>query len=674
MQAAARPSEGWAQPISEDTYESNDLTFIGDNMTTYYIKNGGNDGNTGFSDAQAWETIAKINDFAESTGFSDGDIIQLKRGSTWSSDEPIGYGGAGISWGTINGLTFQDYGTGNLPRLDCNTQQAIFISSSTISNLTIKNIDVSGMDWTYGNHKTDGNIRIHAVNGVIIDGIYCDGHIGTSVYRRHGSAISVTRTDGDIEIKNCTIKNRYKDTFANSLSAWGSEDVQGIIIWYNNNDAPKLSGTVSIHDNTIRNIYADCIQTGGIQTTMNIYNNTFSNFGENCTDLKKSRYVTIYDNEMSHNDFGQAGGCSKHTGPAFINAGAASSTWIGYKNQDITIRDNYFHDCDTLGLDVVGDNWKIYRNYFKDVGLPIRMISFNGTEVYNNVFELNSNTDNRYVIYQKAAISCNIYDRTHCLIYNNTIYISASNYLYGIAWMGSAGDSGNVIRNNIIYMMENSATVHPLYIGDHDGSNTFPNVDHNCCYNPNHTNRVSWGGTLYDSTEQAAWRTAGHTGALFENPVFVNANDGDLALQSSSPAINKGADLGSPYNLGLNPTSAWPHSVKTLNQYDYGTGWEIGAYVYGAVEAPAKGIIVNLDYPAEAKHGETVDINAATENIGGLPGMYKMQIWRDGVLVATSILFTLSGGETSIDRIDPFAAPASGEAMTIDIKCIRITL
>ena len=45
---------------------------------TYYVKNGGDDRANGLSDANAWATIAKVNDFAKSPGFSDGDIIQLK--------------------------------------------------------------------------------------------------------------------------------------------------------------------------------------------------------------------------------------------------------------------------------------------------------------------------------------------------------------------------------------------------------------------------------------------------------------------------------------------------------------------------------------------------------------------------------------------------------------------
>jgi len=75
-----------------------------------------------------------VNDFAEDPGFSsDGDVIRFKRGETWSNDECLGHdigwgqGSDWIEWGTVDGLTFEDYGTGPKPRFDGNTQRPIFI-------------------------------------------------------------------------------------------------------------------------------------------------------------------------------------------------------------------------------------------------------------------------------------------------------------------------------------------------------------------------------------------------------------------------------------------------------------------------------------------------------------------------------------------------------------------
>ena len=64
------------------------------------------------------------------------------------------------------------------------------------------------------------------------------------------------------------------------------------------------------------------------------------------------------------------------------------------------------------------------------------------------------------------------------------------------------------------------------------------------------------------------------------DPQFVNASAAQFWLQSGSPAIDAGTNLGSPYNIGLLPASSWPNSVLTGDQNSYGTGWEIGAYIF----------------------------------------------------------------------------------------------
>jgi hypothetical protein len=72
----------------------------------------------------------------------------------------------------------------------------------------------------------------------------------------------------------------------------------------------------------------------------------------------------------------------------------------------------------------------------------------------------------------------------------------------------------------------------------------------------------------------------GATGTIISDPKFTNSVGNDLTLQSSSPAIDAGLNLGATYQLGLAPGSVWTSAVSTLNQNNYGAGWEIGAYVY----------------------------------------------------------------------------------------------
>jgi len=97
--------------------------------TDYYVKTDGNDSNDGSDDANAWQTLEKITDFDDVTGFSAGDNIYFKKGHTWdygTSNELLSLttnsyslyftssgsaGGGNITFGTKAG-----FGTGNNPK------------------------------------------------------------------------------------------------------------------------------------------------------------------------------------------------------------------------------------------------------------------------------------------------------------------------------------------------------------------------------------------------------------------------------------------------------------------------------------------------------------------------------------------------------------------------------
>ena len=88
---------------------------------------------------------------------------------------------------------------------------------------------------------------------------------------------------------------------------------------------------------------------------------------------------------------------------------------------------------------------------------------------------------------------------------------------------------------------------------------------------------------------------------------------------------------------------------------------------------PAEGSIVDLNYPVTVQHGGAFDISASTKNIGSGSGTFVMELHVDGVLKVRSAEFTLAAGATSTDKIPTATAPAAGESMSIEIKCIRIT-
>lgn len=535
--------------------------------TDYYIKSGGDDGSAGTSDGAAWATIAKINDFAEATGFQDGDTINFNRGDTWQSDEAIGHDGSAISWGTIVGLTIQDYGTGDLPRIDCNTQRGLYIYGENVSNLTVKNIDFSGMDW----NSTDPLVWFISVNGVTMDGVYIDGHVGASSYARHEMFVKFSCAEGAIEIKNSTFKNNYKDTFANTLSAWGATDGALLEFWVVNGGAGKVSGAVSIHDNTFSQAYSDCIQFAGTRSGANIYDNTFLEWGEQAIDLKGSQYVNIYQNHMSWNGFGSSAGESSWG--ASIIGGQPSEYFdggIGY----FYIYSNDFYDSNLNGMHF-GSAYtlNVYDNYFKDIGLPfVKQTNGSNQHFYNNVIELTETigSSTQLDAYPDAAIVIRE-GGTGNTVYNNTIYISHSDYEYGIHVYNNAGVT---IQNNVIQMARDSSSVYPLY-----SNSSAITVDHNVFYGA-HANRVYWAGTAYTTANFSTW-AASHTGDTSGDPGLENVGSGQLWLASIESAAATGATTPITAN-GLVSTSTWTPTINIVT-----AAWteERGAYVLNPISS-----------------------------------------------------------------------------------------
>ena len=133
-------------------------------MATYYVKNGGNNANTGLSDAQAWETIAKVN----SVSFDAGDSVLFKRGSTWTEELVIptsGTTGAGV-------ITFGAYDTGADPiitgftTISGWTDEGGGIYSKVITYSTTPNmVTIDGVNQKKGTWPSTGYYNIDSHSG-----------------------------------------------------------------------------------------------------------------------------------------------------------------------------------------------------------------------------------------------------------------------------------------------------------------------------------------------------------------------------------------------------------------------------------------------------------------------------------------------------------------------------
>ena len=60
---------------------------------------------------------------------------------------------------------------------------------------------------------------------------------------------------------------------------------------------------------------------------------------------------------------------------------------------------------------------------------------------------------------------------------------------------------------------------------------------------------------------------------------MTDPGNGNFTLQSTSPCIDAGVNLGASYDDALRDVSAWPSDVHTKDQ-DYDGAWDIGAYIF----------------------------------------------------------------------------------------------
>src|SRR5581483_11370103 len=144
------------------------------------------------------------------------------------------------------------------------------------------------------------------------------------------------------------------------------------------------------------------------------------------------------------------------------------------------------------------------------------------------------------------------YQASGVKIFNNTVGLVDD----GVALSG--GTLSADVRNNILAFNRG-------YGINLAADSTIVNPDYNLVYSNSRGN--------YQGTSKGA-----HD--LNASPQFVYQNGMDLRLQSSSPAIDSGMNLGLPNNLGLTPVHNSLPGPPPLDQNSYGSGWERGAFVY----------------------------------------------------------------------------------------------
>ena len=560
------------------------------NAATYYIDaDAADDTDTGLVD-HPWKTIAKVN----TVDFADGDIIQFEKSDTFD-DASITL--AAVTNPATKTITIQAYGAGDLPWIKgAGTQGGIFINNNNQDGLSIslKDLNFDGQHFT----ADWAAIYLYDLKDITIDNIEADGSVGY-VEGEQSRAISIKNPIGDVEIKNCTIEHWGPDTLWDTpQTPSGAVDHEGIFL----QGAVTAGKTVSIHDNTIREIEGDGIQLENVRASggTTIYLNTLWNGGENNLDIKGCSDVKVYNNTIGRDaTFTGTSGSSSVPSPDLtqgtLNIMDFKISDVVYGSTNINVHDNIIGPDDRVGISFRRTNGgvlngiNIHHNHFKAFDYTFyTYVAIVDLKVHNNLFD-GVKAGGQFIRDEMGASAA--------VFYNNTFYSGTDMGDMYNGFIYCKVNSSSIFKNNIF--MVNEGTYPIIYIAT--GAN--PTLTHNNYYNIAGAgiDLINDDGTGYDSTEQAGWRTAGHTGAVFDNPDMTAPATDDFTLTSVSPCIDAGVDLGADFDDGWSPvTSPPPTTVTTLNQNDFGD-WEIGTYVSGfGIHTPYPTAIQDCDNDIES--------------------------------------------------------------------------
>jgi hypothetical protein len=339
-------------------------------------------------------------------------------------------------------------------------------------------------------------------------------------------------------------------------------------------------------------------------------------------------YITIDGIEIKF--FGSYGydakGIRTYAGPSYITIENCHIHHIG--NLDIeqglgmmligdhfTVENNEVHDCGRRGINIYTAGSystsnatlrynKVYNCYHTgfDIMVGNSSTTISNVTVSHNELFCDENYNDHYG--NNSCYCIHLAGKSGGTLSNTYVH---NNIIHGYATCGIGMDldlNGIYVYNNSIYEKPNTQNLWGLYVlnngsrtninfsnnsihlnGDSSGDRCYNftstsaiSNDYNICYNPS-------GYVMNGYQTWSAYRSAFPSfdaNGYNENPDYTNPGNGNLTLQFNAPGINTGDDLGASYDDALDPSSTWPSSVSFLDQDDYGTGWEIGAYVFGS--------------------------------------------------------------------------------------------
>jgi hypothetical protein len=535
---------------------------------TYYVDCAASgDSSAGTSPSTAWKTIDKVN----AASFSPGDSILFKRGCTWREQLTVPSSGA-----AGKPITFGTYGTGASPIISgsdifpswtvegslwyattATEPQQVFYDSARMTESSTKGGVTSGKWWwdsantrIYIGSNPSGHMMEASQRTVAIEGGGRSYVTYDSLTARHAQnwGLDLTTNANHNIVQNCVLEYNYLIGLVNQ-----SDATKNVFNTFQDNEVRYNGGSgicnwTYTEDTTVRGniVHHNCImQDSWTEGDNHNYTAGIKANTATCVRLVVENNV-VYDNGIVGR----------------LNRG--SGIWCDQNVPAPIIRFNYLDQNIMDGIQIeLTSNAKVYGNI---------------------ILRTDGNADN-------AASGILLYGRTgdptpgagypasYNLIYNNTLYGNE----VGIRLRGEPGQNnslvGNIIKNNIVSGSLTQALM-CTYGGENDGTLGSGNVYEYNSLGPQASNFIEWGDGVHKST-YTAWEAAyhGRTYSIEVDPRFANAPGDDFTLQSSSPCIDAGADVGPSCSTALLPGSSWPSNVRTGDQYSAGQWWEVGAYL-----------------------------------------------------------------------------------------------
>jgi len=335
------------------------LSYIA-SATDYFVKNGGNDLNTGTSDATAWATIEKVNSAFAS--LKPGDRILFRRGDTFFGKLTISRSGASGS-----PITIGAYGTGDKPVITgftlveswTNEGNGIY-SAPLIAEGQTNMVVINGIQYAMGRWPDNSyNIFESASSNLSIT----DAELGSEINWK-GAEVAIRKNDWSLD--RCLITSHSGTTLVytslgttqdavprhgyfiqndrRTLSAYGEwyhdHNNNKIYFYFGSTDPSGLKVEAATLDNLIYDVGSDYI------TVDNLH---FRGSGASMIEfiVNANDYITIQNSQFSF------------AGLDAINI------WGNYGN----ITNNIISSCNQTAVKVIGTQHKITQNIIEKVGI-----------------------------------------------------------------------------------------------------------------------------------------------------------------------------------------------------------------------------------------------------------------------------------------------------------------